>query len=91
MPWCPMPNPSDKRKPELTKPTSPSGATDREPERAEKFDEEGGDQPQAPSQRAVEAELEKAKQSQAESHLTKAIGPHSMGSEGWPHSEPDQE
>ncbi len=40
--------------------TSPSGATDKTIEREEKFDEEGGDQPQAPSQQAVDAELEKA-------------------------------
>jgi hypothetical protein len=86
-----MPDANDKRKPELTKPSSPSGATDREPERAKKFDEEGGDQPQAPSERAVEAELEKAKQSQTQSPLTNAIDPHSMGSEGWQHDEPGQQ
>lgn len=86
-----MPNPNDKRKPELTKPSSPSGGTDREPERVKKFDEEGGDQPQAPSERAVEAELEKAKQSQTESHLNNAVGSHSMGSEGWSHNEPGQQ
>jgi hypothetical protein len=85
-----MTNPNDKRTPEPTKPSSPSGATDREPERVKKFDEEGGDQPQAPSERAVEAELEKAKQSQTQSPLTNAIG-HSMGSEGWPHNEPAQQ
>ena len=37
--------------------TSPSGATDKTIEREKKFDEEGGDQPQAPSQRAVDDEL----------------------------------
>jgi hypothetical protein len=37
--------------------TGPSGATDQTKERVKKFDEEGGDQPQAPSQRAVEEEL----------------------------------
>jgi hypothetical protein len=37
----------------------PSGATDKMKEREKKFDEEGGDQPQAPSQRAVDKELQK--------------------------------
>jgi hypothetical protein len=37
--------------------SSPSGATDRAAERTKKFDEEGGDQPQAPSQAAVDREL----------------------------------
>ncbi len=37
----------------------PSGATDQTKERVTKFDEEGGDQPQAPSERAVEKELER--------------------------------
>jgi hypothetical protein len=36
---------------------SPSGATDKTTERKEKFDEEGGDQPQAPSQHAADQEL----------------------------------
>ena len=38
----------------------PSGATDKTFERETKFDDEGGDQPQAPSQRAVDKELDKA-------------------------------
>ena len=37
--------------------SSPSGATDRAAERTKKFDEEGGDQPQAPSQAAVDREM----------------------------------
>jgi hypothetical protein len=40
----------------------PSGLTDKTKEREEKFDEEGGDQPQAPSEQAVEKELEKIRE-----------------------------
>ena len=39
----------------------PSGATDAQTERVEKFDEEGGDQPQAKSEKQVEEELAKAR------------------------------
>jgi hypothetical protein len=39
--------------------TGPSGSTDKTREREKKFDEEGGDQPQAPSESAVERELRK--------------------------------
>lgn len=42
-------------------PSSPSGSTDQKQERVKKFDEEGGDQPQAASQRAVDEELERAR------------------------------
>jgi hypothetical protein len=37
----------------------PSGATDKTVEREEKFDEEGGDQPQAKSQHEADRELSK--------------------------------
>lgn len=40
----------------------PSGATDALPERAKKFDEEGGDQPQAKSEEEVAEELRKARE-----------------------------
>jgi hypothetical protein len=42
---------------EDTPTAGPSGATDQTRERVHKFDEEGGDQPQAKSERAVEQEL----------------------------------
>lgn len=81
------------QEPEVPK-AGPSGATDRSVEREKKFDEEGGDQPQAPSQGAVDKELgevlaekrrEQSKQSQSQwTHAT------SMGSEGRPHSEGNQ-
>jgi len=41
---------------------SPSGATDQTRERIKKFDDEGGDQPQAPTQQAVEEELRRARE-----------------------------
>ncbi len=56
--------------------TSPSGATDKTVEREKKFDEEGGAQPQAPSQQAVDEELEKALSESADS---KAPGASNTG------------
>jgi hypothetical protein len=51
------------------KPTSgPSGATDKPTEREMKFDEEGGDQPQAASQQDVDEELRKLDQAQRPDH-----------------------
>jgi hypothetical protein len=47
----------------------PSGATDKAKEREKKFDEEGGDQPQAPSQRAVDRELQKIEEGKKRDHL----------------------
>jgi hypothetical protein len=46
-------------------PSSPSGATDHTTERVKKFDEEGGDQAQAPTQQAVDDELARARQAKA--------------------------
>ena len=54
--------------PETQEPkANPSGATDNTEEREKKFDEEGGDQPQAPSQQEVDAELEKARERESAS------------------------
>ncbi len=46
-----------------TPPASPSGATDQTKERVQKFDEEGGDQPQAPSEQDADKELAHARKS----------------------------
>jgi hypothetical protein len=43
----------------------PSGATDETREREKKFDEEGGAQPQAPSQHAVDEELQRARRKES--------------------------
>ena len=48
--------------------SGPSGATDKPVEREGKFDEEGGDQPQAASQHDVDEELRKLDQSQGPDH-----------------------
>ena len=54
--------------PETQEPkANPSGGTDKTKEREKKFDEEGGDQPQAPSQQEVDAELEKARERESAS------------------------
>lgn len=42
--------------------TSPSGSTDATKEREQKFDEEGGDQPQARSEEEVDNELVKSRE-----------------------------
>lgn len=58
------PNPSkivDKEKLAQRQKSGPSGATVKTEERENKFDEEGGDQPQAASQREAEEALEKSK------------------------------
>ena len=71
--------------------SGPSGATDRGAERTQKFDEEGGDQPQAPSQGAVERELEQI-QRQQQPGLSQAQGfGRSMGSAGRAHFETGQQ
>jgi hypothetical protein len=49
----------------------PSGATDKLQERETKFDEEGGDQPQAKSEHEVADELRKAREGEE-----KARGDH---------------
>jgi hypothetical protein len=73
----------EQEKLEQSKKAGPSGSTETLKEREKKFDEEGGDQPQAPSQQAVDDELSKVlKEPNSE--------PHSMGSEGRPHSESGQ-
>jgi hypothetical protein len=74
---------------------NPSGATDKTKERERKFDEEGGDQPQARSQREVDAELEKVRREE-KSSASDALPiaqdwPLSMGSEGLPHSKPHKQ
>ena len=46
--------------------SGPSGSTDRAAERAKKFDEEGGDQPQAPSEAAVHRELQQVQSQHGE-------------------------
>jgi hypothetical protein len=46
----------------------PSGATDKTKEREKKFDEEGGDQPQAPSQSAVDRELQRVQEERKQGH-----------------------
>ena len=51
--------------------SGPAGATDKVAERATKFDEEGGDQPQAPSQAAVERELQQVQGQQGASQEPK--------------------
>ena len=56
MPAQPIPN--DEEVPKV----GPSGATDKLTERVTKFDEEGGDQPQAKSEKQVEEELVKVRQ-----------------------------
>jgi hypothetical protein len=56
MPTQPIPNDEEVPK------AGPSGATDKLTERVTKFDEEGGDQPQAKSEKHVEEELAKARQ-----------------------------
>jgi hypothetical protein len=48
----------------------PSGSTDKTKEREKKFDEEGGDQPQAPSQSAVDRELQKIEEDRKQGHST---------------------
>lgn len=68
--------------------SGPSGATDRVVEREQKFDEEGGDQPQARSQAAVDRELRQAQadeQQQAARSAESWRGATSMGSEGRAH------
>jgi hypothetical protein len=73
----------------------PSGATDRLTERVEKFDEEGGAQPQAESEQEVDAELARARQEESKQasdpNLEQRGDAHSMGSEGRLHSEPGQQ
>jgi len=74
--------------------SGPSGASDRPAEREKKFDEEGGDQPQAPSQQAVDKELqqvqEEKRQEQTGQGQFQWTHATSMGSEGVPHSEGNQ-
>ena len=55
--------------------TSPSGATDKTKEREKKFDEEGGDQPQAPSQKAVDEELHKIRKAENPTGRVDGDGP----------------
>jgi len=63
--------------------SGPSGATDRAVERAKKFDDEGGDQPQAPSQAAVDRELQQVQsQHSGSSHQTQVSSPRSTADEG---------
>ncbi len=59
----------------------PSGATDRQAERVKKFEEEGGDQPQARSEKQAEEELEKAREANDDE-------PHIASTQGTPPSMP---
>jgi hypothetical protein len=59
MPRLPVSDTTTADQPTREPTVGPSGSTDKTSEREKKFDEEGGDQPQASSESAVERELQK--------------------------------
>lgn len=83
-------NPNDSKADE--KPVAhPSGATDKTVEREKKFDEEGGAQPQAPSQRQADEELRNVDQSQKQDGARQTHTIPQSGSEVGEHSGQDED